>query len=418
MGGRVSYELRLGSCLDPVTGLASLADDSVDALVTDPPAGIGFMGKEWDSDKGGRDKWIAWLAEVMAGCLRVLKPGAHGLVWALPRTSHWTATACENAGFEIRDVHHHLFGTGFPKSLTHNSAEIPEWSGTALKPAAEHWILVRKPLVASVADTYAEHGTGVLNIGGCRIGTTKEVPTSAPKDRVNLAKGAERGRTMETIGFDPNVGRWPANVSLDEFAASVLDEQSGVQRDGVAVNRNRTERLPSPTGFAPKLISGGDFTHGGAGGASRFFFVAKGSRSEKDAGLEGMVKRTGGEATGRVDGSAGTNNPRAGSGRTGGARNFHPTVKGIELMRWLVRLVTPPGGLVLDAFAGSGTTGVACIEEGARFIGFEISAEYHEIATARLGAASRQLSLFSPKPAQQDEAKPRPEQPGLFSWGQ
>ena len=145
--------------------LKDFADDSFDALITDPPAGISFMAKHWDKDKGGRVHWIAWMQSVMQDCLRVLKPGAHGLVWALPRTSHWTATALENARFEIRDSMVHIFGSGFPKSLN-----LREGKGTALKPAHENWILVRKPLgEKTVARNVLEHGTGALNIDASRI---------------------------------------------------------------------------------------------------------------------------------------------------------------------------------------------------------------------------------------------------------
>jgi len=421
-----TWTLNVGSCIGwhaplwPVTGLHALASSSVDSIVTDPPAGIGFMGKEWDGNKGGRDQWIAWLSSVMAECLRVLKPGGHALVWALPRTSHWTATAIEDAGFEIRDVHHHIFGTGFPKSLTSKSAEIPEGTGTALKPATEHWILCRKPLDGTVAGNYARHGTGVLNVDACRIGATADYGRSAANARgtINAHAGiAHEGKSFaiaERQGdYASSLGRWPAHLSLDEFAAGLLDEQSGVLTSGGAAGKTYTNGAESGEGWGNIGSGGTGRLIADSGGASRFFFVAKGSRAEKDAGLEGMTRSTGGEATGRKDGAAGTNNPRAGSGRTGGARNVHPTVKSIELMRWLVRLVTPPGGLVLDAFAGSGTTGVACIAEGARFVGFELSPEYAAIARSRLTAASRQLSLFAPQPAAV-ESPAEPEQPGLF----
>ncbi len=148
---------------DSASVLRDLPDCSVDSIVTDPPAGIGFMGKAWDSDKGGRAQWIAWLAGVMREALRVLRPGGYALVWALPRTSHWTATAVEDAGFEIRDVHHHIFGSGFPKSLNvaKNGADRWEGYGTALKPAVEHWIR----LMSSCAPARTLGTSGVV-IGG------------------------------------------------------------------------------------------------------------------------------------------------------------------------------------------------------------------------------------------------------------
>jgi site-specific DNA-methyltransferase (adenine-specific) len=339
-------------CLDM---LKTLPDDCLDSLVTDPPSGIAFMGKDWDRHKGGRDSWIAWLAEIMAECYRVLKPGAHGLVWALPRTAHWTTTACENAGFEIRDVVLHLQGQGFPKSLTHKSAEIPEWAGTALKPASEHWILVRKPLDGTVSETFAKHGTGVLNIDGCRI------------------EGVLEGEH----------GRYPANVTLDEEAARVLDLQSGQSKS----TKGKPRGSKAPGKGWGMTATGSEYND--SGGASRFYYVAKGSRKEKDAGLDHLPVKTGGEATDREDGSDGLKSPRAGAGRTGGVRNHHPTIKSIALMTWLIRLVTPPGGTVLDPFAGSGTTGVAALKEGMSFIGCEREEEYVTIAKGRIEHAQR-----------------------------
>ncbi len=539
---------------DSEEALGNLDANSIDSLITDPPAGIGFMGKEWDSDKGGRDQWIAWLSRVMAKCLLAMKPGAHGLVWALPRTSHWTAMALEDAGFEIRDIHHHIFGTGFPKDLrisrdprfcqcdeparnvadrdlsqlqsphtdtvadendddprredarrsndtspgspvgcqqvsdfddelslrrevdgqvsfpspqcaptrsrssSHDDALAPEpvgtpspvphtnrhantgstlpsasatsspsdtssntssswharpdrtsntssanshrWPskcqvcgkpdaagfGTALKPAVEHWILIRKPLNGTVAANVLEYGTGALAIDACRIGYDAAGP---PPQRFGGAKGEKAGQVYGASGnYLTNVsehGRWPAHLSLDEFSASCLDEQSGERTSG---NLNAGHKQGTGvTSFIGK--GGGEISRnygGDTGGASRFFFVAKGARSEKDHGLDHLPPRTGGEATEREDGSAGLENPRAGAGRNGGARNHHPTVKSIALMRWLVRLITPPGGIVLDCFAGSGTTGIACQQEMMRTILIEKDSEFASIARDRLKA--------------------------------
>lgn len=408
-----------------------LPEDSVDAIITDPPAGIGFMGKGWDSDKGGRDAWIAWLADIMRNALRVLKPGGHALVWAIPRTSHWTAMALEDAGFEVRDVVMHIFGTGFPKSLDVSKAidaalgaergvtgerrgtgnksfggdvengkrfgatvtetapgseDAARWEGwgTALKPAAEHWILCRKPLDGTVAKNVLAHGTGGLNIDACRIGTER---------RINPPAGNKPGGSsfnMSVVGMPQDaeareaVGRWPAHVTLDEHAAALLDQQSGTLKSG---QHTPTEQRHAPGGNGvthgsmPGVVGA---SYGDAGGASRFFYVAKAPRSEKDAGLDHLPKRSGGEATDREDGSAGLGNPRAGAGRTGGARNFHPTVKSLALMRWLVRLITPPGGTVLDLFAGSGSTLVAALEEGFNAIGVELTDEYLPILVGRV----------------------------------
>ena len=366
------------------TQLSEVLDENfVDALVTDPPAGVSFMGKEWDGDKGGRDGWIAWLARTLAPSYRALKPGGYGLVWALPRTSHWTATALELAGFEIRDRVSHLFGTGFPKSLTSKSADIPDGAGTALKPAVEDWWLVRKPMEGTVAENFAKWGTGVIWIDACRIGDeVRHNPPAAnkPGQVYDLGIGGRRGPGTTAVG------RWPAHLILDEESASLLDEQAGDKRTG-----GRRGLAGVHLGY-----------HGGAsgydahpippstGGASRFFYVAKGARSEKDAGLDHLPPKSGGEATGREDGSAGVSNPRAGAGRTGGARNFHPTVKSIALMRWLCRMITPPGGTVLDPFAGSGSTGVAALAEGFNFVGCEMTDEYLPILQGRIQHALEQ----------------------------
>lgn len=336
--------------------LATIGSGTIDALVTDPPAGIGFMGKDWDGDKGGRDQWVAWLASVMCEALRVLKPGAHALVWALPRTSHWTATALEDAGFEVRDVVMHLFGTGFPKSLTSKTG-MPEGQGTALKPAAEHWLLCRKPLVGTVARNVAAYGTGGLNIDGCRIAHASEADkaSATPQGKVirnNFAPGEARAG-VETSRPDTSLGRWPAHLTLDEEAAALLDAQSG----HLHARGNRTAKVqriaPSPVGILAGMerVESGD--PGDSGGASRFFYCAKPSRKERGKG------------------------------------NMHPTVKPVALMRWLCRLVTPPGGTILDPFAGSGTTGEAALVEGFGFIGFEQSDEYAVVAKSRLEAVLR-----------------------------
>jgi hypothetical protein len=349
-----------------------LASNSIDALVTDPPAGIDFMGKGWDSDKGGRDLWIKWHTNVMRPSFDALKPGAHGLVWALPRTSHWTATALEDTGFEIRDVVMHLFGTGFPKSLTHKSAPIPPWSGTALKPACEHWIMVRKPLEGTYGENFAKYGTGVLNIREARIGTTgggTTCPDFPEPCKGHANQTSQSGITYHNVD-DEVKGRWPSHVVLSHSPHCIVDGEPECADD-------------CPVRMLDEMS--------GKSGASRFYYVAKGARSEKDEGLDHLPIKSGGAATGRKDGSKGVGNPRAGAGRTGGARNFHPTVKGVDLMRYLVRLVTPPGGTVLDIFAGSGTTGVAALAEGCSFIGVELTAEYLPIIEGRLRHALANL---------------------------
>ncbi len=448
-----------GDCLEV---LRDMDANSVDALVTDPPAGIGFMGKDWDKDKGGRDSWVAWMTEVMRESLRVLKPGAHGLVWALPRTSHWTATALENAGFEIRDVVTHLFGTGFPKSLDVSKAILKEhqcqsvdpakiagevlapfqvafsgektgfarvhvairpegeqakltvigaegaspalmamlplestttislsiasslkdrlaadlqaptkfitatelktitglkiwnllqrlstldsmpWSGqgTALKPAHEMWVLIRKPCSEkTVAANVLKWGTGAINVDGCRIGTGDDRSSGGLAKVDSMFQAGEQAQR-------PIGGRFPANLVLDEEAASMLDEQSGTLKSG-ARKKDYGGNGAIKAGHAGKKIQSSR-CESSEGGASRFFYVAKASKSDR------------------------------------GTDNKHPTVKSTKLMSYLCRLVTPPGGLILDPFAGSGSTGVAAKAEGFRFLGIEKEAEYVDIALRRV----------------------------------
>ena len=331
---------------DAAEALKLLPDGNIDALVTDPPAGIGFMGKEWDGSKGGRDKWIAWLAGILAECRRVMKPGAYGWVWALPRTAHWTATACEDAGFAVRDVLVHVFGTGFPKSRS------------LLKPAAEHWILIKAP--GELRELWIEEN---------RIGTTKRVPGSLSVKNQGVEGGWGLGKKKPTdSGQDVNTGRWPANFALshsddcadtcaDDCAVRMLDEQSGGKmhsagavRDGttavVADNYSASGYMLPPNRNMRRL--------GDSGGASRFFYQAKPSTKERSAGL------------------------------ADGARNTHTTVKSISLMRHLISLIAAPGATILDPFAGSGSTGIAALAEGCHFIGIERETEYVEIARRRL----------------------------------
>jgi DNA modification methylase len=400
---------------DCLTVLAAIDNDSIDALITDPPAGIAFMGKDWDKSQD----FITRMEEIYKECLRVLKPGAHGLVWAIPRTSHWTATALEQAGFEIRDVITHVFGSGFPKSLDVSKAidkmkgaerevvgikkdinhvdrgdsnindqidftpdstftgcikkpnyltapatpEAKQWDGfgTALKPASEHWILVRKPLGEStVAKNVLKHGTGGLNIDASRI----SVSANDPNHRDVSAKttlGTTFGSKEEIKSITskdsqlPSNGRFPANFVLSHnedcedactegCAVKMLDEQSG---------------------------------------ASRFFYVAKASKRDRNEGLEGMPEKEAPLGDERPSGHSGS---RLDGRPICKAQNTHPTVKSTKLMEYLIRLICPPQGIVLDPFMGSGSTGVAAKRLGFGFVGIEKEAEYFEIAKKRIGA--------------------------------
>jgi len=404
--------------------MATLPDNSIDAIVTDPPYELGFMGKKWDASG------IAYDLEVWRQALRILKPGGHLLAFGGTRTYHRMTCAIEDAGFEIRDCLMWLYGSGFPKSLnickavdklqgnvrevfenpkakqqteakggvygdyeatTHITKGTSEWEGwgTALKPAVEPIVMARKPLTGTVAANVLEWGVGGLNIDGCRIGSRAEEPqiTSAKKT------GNTYGKIDSPGGKILDQGRFPANILLDEEAARMLDEQSGVLTSG-AIKTGR----PSGTHFS----IGGEIGYRFAqydipadnGGASRFFYVAKAGRGERDDGCEDMDMQSGGEITNRVDGSAGLNNPRAGAGRTSGWRNAHPTVKPVELMKYLINLVSRDCQTVLDPFMGSGTTGIACELLNRKWIGIELSTEYCEIIKSRIHEASRQVTVF------------------------
>lgn len=326
-----------------------LADASVDAVVTDPPYELGFMGREWD--RAG----VAYDPATWAEALRVLRPGGRLLAFGANRTHHRIWCAIEDAGFVIEDTIMWIYGSGFPK---HRSK---------LKPAFEPIIVARKGPVTH------------LNIDACRIGTGTGEPRPEYKpNRRNSVYGAGMGGGA----WVNTAGRWPANVVLDEEAAVVLDAQSGV-----SISRAGSPRASRSPG------EGWGLTHTGAeyddfGGASRFFYCAKASRAERNAGLEGLPRRPGGSTA-----KGFTEDRERGQDRNRPVRNHHPTVKPVDLMRWLVRLVTQPGELVLDPFTGSGTTGVACTMEGRRFIGTEREAEYVEIALRRIAAT--QPSLFA-----------------------
>jgi hypothetical protein len=363
--------LYLGDCQEQLNKIDS---DSIDALVTDPPAGISFMGKAWDSDKGGRDAWIAWLTQIMIQCFAVMKPGAHGLVWSLPRTSHWTALALENAGFEIRDCITHLFGSGFPKS--HNLKGDWQGFGTALKPAVEFWHLIRKPISEkTVAANVLKWGTGALNIDASRIELSGNENLSAVQDGRIYGDGEKYGTAKQhhtTPTYKPT-GRFPANLVLshdpeceDDWctlfcAVRMLDDQTKDQRAGKPSGsfscRSKREITPNsqkPIQDRGALTKMAGYENGPVSGASRFFYCAKSSKADRNSGL-----------------------PR-------GEVSTHPTVKSTKLMEYLITLITPPNGTILDPFMGSGSTGVAAKRKGFDFIGIEQYPEYFEIAKKRI----------------------------------
>ena len=423
-----SVTLYHGNCLET---LRELPDASVGSVVTDPPYGLEFMGKAWDSF--GRDvgpgykeaprmntgaglggykerpnyfqagaPFQRWCEMWATECLRVLKPGGHLLAFGGTRTFHRLACAVEDAGFEIRDSIAWLYGSGFPKSLDVSKAidkaagaerkvvgvrrtptggggmlsaqtqsqsgyrpegrefepvghvdvtapatdDAVQWQGwgTALKPAFEPIVVARKPLSGTVAATVLAHGTGALNIDGCRIGDDPRVnpPMGAPQNSYG-GYGATATATW-------TAGRWPANVVLDESQAAALDQMSGLLTSGANPTRRGSDKFREAYGDFKGQEDCTPARGGDVGGASRFFYTAKADAGERV----------------RVNGTA------------------HPTVKPLALMRWLVRLVTPPGGLVLEPFAGSGTTVEACILEGFRCIAIEREADYLPLIVQRV----------------------------------
>lgn len=361
----MEYTLHCGDNRDI---LRTMADASVDSIVCDPPYELGFMGKKWDSTG------IAYDVTLWTECLRVLKPGGHLVAFGGSRTYHRLAVAIEDAGFEIRDQIQWIYGSGFPKS--HNLDDDWHGWGTALKPAHEPAVLARKPLVGTVADNVLTWGCGAINIDATRIGTSR--PETSLHAFTALRRMESRSDIQTpTADQRTNIGRWPANVIFDEEAAQVLDEQSGH-----SVSKARTPSQKHHAGAVTLFQRGSETSnHSDSGGASRFFYVAKSSRSEREAGLEGLSKQEIALLS-RQQRSDGTfqewksaPNARA---------NHHPTVKPIDLMRYLVRLVTPKGGTVLDPFMGSGSTGCAAMLEGMDFVGIDITPEYVEIARRRI----------------------------------
>jgi DNA modification methylase len=458
---------------DALAVLRTLPACCVDAVITDPPAGINFMQKEFDSDRGGRVQWVAWLADIMAETMRVLKPGGHALVWALPRTSHWTACALEDAGFEIRDKLYHIFGSGYPKSLNISKAidahlgaerekvkvpvnpnvlmtnannysrpwvekaretgyhelagetpvtsEAQQWHnwGTATKPAVEEWILCRRPLSeSSVARNVLKWGTGGLNIGAARIGSERRENRGMSSLGV-MHDDAWQAKEITTTA----IGRWPSHLLLSHAAECLpdscvegcpvldLDRQSGVRKSG-ATRHWPDQQFTEANTYGNPSRAKHYMRAASEGGASRYFqqfyYSSKASREERNLGCESLPARSVAhmghehfepdQVTQRF-----VTQPQA---------NIHPCVKPQPLMRWFCQLITPPHGIVLDPFTGSGSTGVAAIAEGLQFVGIELDPEYAKIAHARIEHAlkeaerdasrEKQLPMFEseqPKPA-------------------
>ena len=402
----------------------------------------GFMGKKWDGTG------VAFDPETWKAVLRVMKPGAHLVAFGGSRTYHRLACAIEDAGFEIRDQIQWIYGSGFPKSLdvskaidAHLGAErevigmrrvipgvafeqsspyatgktmIPATApataydgwGTALKPAHEPIVLARKPFGCTVAENVLTYGTGGLNIDACRIGYVHQEDKAAAaaaarrscQDETGNGKGiASFQHSTQTRGIESlpefyenqEKGRWPANVihdGSDEVLAHFPDAPGALRPVNGSEKPKTGTAVYGDYGPRPSCEPRDDF-----GSAARFFYCAKASKEDREEGLDDLPIRSAGEVTERQEGTAGLNSPRAGAGRTNGSRNHHPTVKPVELMRYLVRLVTPLGGVCLDPFAGSGSTGKACAMEDVRAILIEKEIEYCELAARRVRLSQPRL---------------------------
>ncbi|WP_285301927.1 site-specific DNA-methyltransferase [Stenotrophomonas maltophilia group sp. Smal13] len=382
--------IHIGDCLEVVR---RMADNSVDAVVTDPPYGLSFMGKRWDYDVPSTEIW--------AECLRVLKPGGHLLAFAGTRTQHRMAVRIEDAGFEIRDMIAWVYGSGFPKS--HNGP----WGGTALKPALEPITVARKPLAGTVAANWHLHGTGGLCVDQCRVdaggdalGGGRISSTADGWDRPWKhdpdALSAAHARGEQSVAKAEELGRWPANL-IHDGSAEVLAAfpaapgQKATLSNGEGSARFSTvyEGGPLPRNGEASRNSANEGAVGfkmrpgarriDAGSAARFFYCAKATPEDRNDGLDsGQVPAVSANATMR---DCETANWPARNG------NHHPTVKPTNLMRYLCRLVTPAGGLVLDPFMGSGSTGKAAVLEGFQFVGIEQDPVYAAIAEARIRVA-------------------------------
>lgn len=387
--------LFVGDCLDVLRGMPV---NSVDSIVTDPPYGLSFMGKAWDGSVPGAEMW----AEV----LRVLKPGGHLLAFAGTRTQHRMACAIEDAGFEIRDMIGWAYGSGFPKSHdVGKKVEDRKGWGTALKPAWEPITVARKPLEGTVAKNVLSHGTGALNIDGCRVhgedAQGGDYTVKRLKPGATLNKTGGNWRPDEGVEYHGNLkpGRWPANIIHDgsDEVVACFPEKAGA---AAPVTRRGSDKFRNAYGkFAGNVDEAGSTFRGDSGSAARFFYCAKASKADRDHGLDHLEEQqfvqwqTGNGASGKPSSMS--------EGRDTRRKNTHPTVKPTDLMRYLCRLVTPPGGVVLDPFMGSGSTGRGAVLEGFRFIGIEMEAEYVDFARARIeaahveaAAASAQSDLF------------------------
>ncbi len=356
-----------GDCLEE---MRKMADNSISAIVTDPPYGISFMGKGWDHGVPGIEYWKE--------CLRIIKPGGFLIAFGGTRTFHHLANAVEQAGFEIRDCISWIYGSGFPKS--HNSFGI-EGYGTALKPAQELCTLAMKPLDGTFAQNAEKWGQAGINIAECRIETSDNLNGGSYGNTTRIEDNFFAGKRPGGAGkFQQPKGRWPANVIFDEEAGAMLDEQSGLLKSGTLSPHHKFKK--NNPGWGMDSVTGKDYPST-SGGASRFFYCAKASSRERNEGLEGLPDiecQTGCAGAMPID-----DNGKERDRFKKIAKNNHPTVKPLKLMEYLIRLVMPPkDGILLDPFAGSGTTIFAAKRLGFNAIGIEKQAEYVDIARARI----------------------------------
>jgi DNA modification methylase len=395
-------ELYLGDSEEVMAHIAA-----ADSVVTDPPYGLRMMAKRWDYDVPR--------AEIWKQCLNVLKPGGHLLAFFGSRTYHRGVVQIEDAGFEVRDQIMWVYGNGFPKSLdvskaidkavgakrevigrrTDRAATLKRdirsgkyigssknidlsaitapateaakhWAGwgTALKPAHEPIVLARKRLIGTVVENISSFGTGALNLASTRIPLREKLHHYTPS-KSGLGKNGIYGASSRVQGANSptrydNRGRWPANL-IHDGSQQVMNLFPKTKPGGNLTGIEPSSR--SKNVYGPSKRKSWN-SHGDNGSAGRFFYCAKASRQDRDEGLEDLLHR-----------------------------NEHPTVKPTALMQYLCRLVTPPGGVVLDPFMGSGSTGKAAVNEGFRFIGIEREPEYFEIACARIADTYRQMNL-------------------------
>ena len=452
--------------------LPAMEPNSVDAIVTDPPYALGFMGRKWDTfapanaarireqsgdreidernpnlkgrghrpafgaaveydrTPGSNARFQEWCREWAAQAIRVLKPGGYMLVCMSPRTQHRAVCGFEDAGFEILDQIKWLYGQGMPKSVDvgraidmdiceepgrHWMRKLPEekkrlpndhvcvetdagreWAGwgTGLRPSYEPVCVAKKPTKGTIARNVQKHGTGGINVDACRLGDSGGTRGATAGPSTGIYGDGFNGKAAGVPV--PGLGRWPPNVAMDESAAAMVDEQSGVLTSGANPTRRNSDKSRDIYSAFKGQEECTPARGKDIGGASRFFYCQKTSRSEREAGCEHLPIKSAGELTGgREEGSEGIKSGRAGAGRSSdGRRNHHPTVKPIRFMRWLVRLVTPPEGIVLDPFTGSGTTGIACELEDFSYIGIEKEAEYVPIAEARIEHVRKQKRAF------------------------